>query len=797
LIADTHSHPPSFSTSTASPDGRINIRIVDQGRQEAKRCIAETTVAAPVDIVWKVLTEYERLPEFIPNLEECRRLSTSAPGRIRLLQRACSQAALWRLEASAILDIEEVKLPMGRREARFTMVKGDFKELNGRWIVQPNPSSSSGSRGQSCLLRYDISLSPRLSLPATIVSYIVKAGLPANINAVIRRAEQLARDRLKVSGPAAWAGVEEDPPIPGFSTNTNSMDDIGGMISFDDTSDMAVALPTKGPFWPAGFGVSASPFPTTRVEEIGGGGIDQSNNSMNNNGKYVVSSSSSQQQLKQRLRARTTSRKLQQQSQYLGVSSVPLPPAIPPEETLRTVLSSIVAEDALVGSYPEFSQETPQTSPSYTTTTANSNSNSNSNSYSYSDSDSDSDSTTEIHLRRLDRIGKLHRRAVASVVINAPINTIWNILTDYNNLAQYVPNLAASERMQLPLDAPERVVRVRQIGYKRMPYMYLHAETVLDLVETPCREIQFRQVSGSFDKFQGKWMLEEVETDDGDNDNTPPTPTKTLLKYAVEIVAPGQSRSILGIMEPILEALVFEDIPANMNAIKKTAEGRQLEQILSSLEGADDDDTKVTALKEKVLRPRASDMMNDFTILSKELARCFGGQKTLPSRKKLREMNRTDIEKAITAHGGRGTVAERLGWELQVPSRKPKGYWDSLPNVKLEIDEFINQNNLQSSVMPLKNDFVRAGRNDIARAIEKWGGLYVLASELGYETQDGSSRSGPTEWNQYISDVAANTGLSGREGLFQLAAESYQVDKNGKKQDIGKLNTVRREIDNW
>lgn len=778
----------SLSTSTASPDGRINVRIVDQGRQEAKRCIAETTVAAPVDIVWKVLTEYERLPEFIPNLEECRRLSTSAPGRIRLLQRACSQAALWRLEASAILDIEEVKLPMGRREARFTMVKGDFKELNGRWIVQPNPSSSSGSRGQSCLLRYDISLSPRLPLPATIVSYIVKAGLPANINAVIRRAEQLARDRLKVSGPAAWAGVEEDPPIPGFSTNTNSMDDdVGGMISFDGTSDMAVALPTKGPFWPAGFGVSASPFPSTEVEGIGGGGVDQSNNSMNNNGKYVPSSSlSSPQQLKQRLRARTTSRKLQQQSQYLGVSSVPLPPAIPPEETLRTVLSSIVAEDALLGSYPEFSQESPPTSPSYTTNPTNINS-----------ADNNSSSNTEIHLRRLDRIDKLHRRAVASVVINAPINLIWNILTDYNNLAQYVPNLAASERMQLPPDAPERVVRVRQIGYKRMPYMYLHAETVLDLVEMPWREIQFRQVSGSFDKFQGKWMLEEVEADDGDSNATPSTTTKTLLKYAVEIVAPGQSRSILGVMEPILEALVFEDIPANMNAIKKTAEGRQLEQILSSLDDADDDDTKVTALKEKVLRPRASDMMNDFTILSKELARCFGGQKTLPSRTKLREMNRTDIEKAITAHGGRGTVAERLGWELQVPSRKPKGYWDSLPNVKLEIDEFINQNNLQSSVMPLKNDFVRAGRNDIARAIEKWGGLYVLASELGYETQDGSSRSGPTEWNQYISDVAANTGLSGREGLFQLAAESYQVDKNGKKQDIGKLNTVRKEIDNW
>ena len=37
------------------------------------------------------------------------------------------QATLWRLEASALLEVQERGLPAGAREVRFTQVEGDFK----------------------------------------------------------------------------------------------------------------------------------------------------------------------------------------------------------------------------------------------------------------------------------------------------------------------------------------------------------------------------------------------------------------------------------------------------------------------------------------------------------------------------------------------------------------------------------------------------------------------------------------------------------------------------------------------
>ena len=49
-----------------------------------------------------------------------------------------------------------------------------------------------------------------------------------------------------------------------------------------------------------------------------------------------------------------------------------------------------------------------------------------------------------------------------------------------------------------------------QVGYKSMLYMHLHAEAVLNLVESSCREIQFRQVSGDFQLLQGKFILQDA-----------------------------------------------------------------------------------------------------------------------------------------------------------------------------------------------------------------------------------------------------------------------------------------------
>ena len=134
-------------------------------------------------------------------------------------------------------------------------------------------------------------------------------------------------------------------------------------------------------------------------------------------------------------------------------------------------------------------------------------------------------------------------------------------------------------------------------------------------------------MAGDFERFQGKWMLQGVgppgsgsssSSSDGEVSwprclpawllwptsclatpacllafmlppaaHLPPHPcpalpqfagsgaTQTQLKYAVEIVIPRSTR-MLGVLEPLLERTVFEDVPANLAAIKQRVESMQV-----------------------------------------------------------------------------------------------------------------------------------------------------------------------------------------------------------------------------
>lgn len=678
----------AMSTRFATP----SIHMYPDTGKGDKRIVAEIKVQARMEEVWDVLTNYEALPTFVPNLERCERLPSQNPGVVLLRQVGCSQSILWRLEAEALLEVVEIKKSPWRKEVRFRMAEGDFDEFHGKWIVEGDVSSPAQ---MTTFLRYEVSIKPKFSLPSQIVSYIVKAGLPSNIRAVASRAESMAADTIRVQGLASWAGVEVDPAIP------RTMPEEGSRLKNNRSDwkgvDNDSMLPSKGPFWPVGSPYAASAPITAGMQEK----------------KAVIDAA---------------------KSSYLGTTWVPLPPSGSPEKiSVKEVLNEgLQKKYSPLEQYPAFEIDTESQ---------------NGNGQVLMDD-------IEIHLRRLDGLDYLHRRSVAAIRVNAPVSLVWDVITDYDRLAEFIPNLASSERIRLPDTAPSNVVRVRQVGYKNMFYMCLHAESVMDLVEKPYSEVQFRQVAGDVQTFQGKWIVQEALPIYQEEYNGP----QTLLKYAVEIVIPT-SAVMVSVIEPLLEDVVFEDMPKNLLAMKS-----EIERIRQ--QGA-------IPVSQVCKRPRLADMMKDFRLLQAELEATYGDTQIIPSRAELRAANRTDIEKALAAHGGGSKVASKMGWRYSSRSRKPRGYWNSIENVRHEIDEFILSSDLPPGIMPLKNDIIRAGRFDLARAIEKWGGISILAEELGYDTAQSTSASG-SEWQEHVSQTAAATGLSGKQGLFQVASATYR-----------------------
>ncbi|XP_043720591.1 uncharacterized protein LOC122668093 isoform X2 [Telopea speciosissima] len=351
----------------------------------------------------------------------------------------------------------------------------------------------------------------------------------------------------------------------------------------------------------------------------------------------------------------------------------------------------------------------------------------------------------EVHLRRFDGLlenGGVHRCVVASITVKAPVREVWNVLTSYESLPEIVPNLAISKI----LSRENNKVRILQEGCKGLLYMVLHARVILDLREHLEQEISFEQVEGDFDSFQGKWLLEQLGNQ------------HTLLKYIVE--SKMHRDSLLS--EAIMEEVIYEDLPSNLCAIRDFIENQEGENSVETSDTGkcswgqmtppsnDNYDTEANCRKsmERVSkindssslrqRPRVPGLQRDIEILKAELLTFiskYGQEGFMPMRKQLRLHGRVDIEKAITRMGGFRKIASLMNLALAYKHRKPKGYWDNLENLEEEINRFQRSWGMDPAYMPSRKTFERAGRYDIARALEKWGGLHEVSRLLSLKAR--------------------------------------------------------------
>ncbi|KAK8644541.1 hypothetical protein V6N13_123845 [Hibiscus sabdariffa] len=405
----------------------------------------------------------------------------------------------------------------------------------------------------------------------------------------------------------------------------------------------------------------------------------------------------------------------------------------------------------------------------------------------------------EVHLRRFDGVlenGGVRRCVVASITVKAPVREVWNVLTAYESLPEIVPNLAISK----VLSRENNRVRILQEGCKGLLYMVLHARVILDLHEQLEKEISFEQVEGDFDSFQGRWLLEQLGSH------------HTLLKYSVE--SKMHRDSVLS--EALMEEVIYEDLPSNLCAIRdyvekreagnslETQEDRQLsgQQTSSSGTGnetaytdtAEQDVSSSTAIPLRQ-RPRVPGLQRDIEVLKTELQKFIsehGQEGFMPMRKQLRLHGRVDIEKAITRMGGFRRIASLMNISLAYKQRKPKGYWDNLENLQEEINGFQRSWGMDPSYMPSRKSFERAGRYDIARALEKWGGLHEVSRLLSLKVRKKHlSRQGQTSAKgKLIDNMEASRGIEGEE--------KTPISKPHVSQNTQKWLTKLKDLDiNW
>ncbi|GLJ44269.1 hypothetical protein SUGI_0925950 [Cryptomeria japonica] len=578
-------------------EGKVECKVEVISWRE-RRVSAAVVIEVEEQSVWEVLTDYERLAEFIPNLVLSEVIQGGEEGRVRLRQRGMQRNMYWHIEAQVVLDLQEFPHLENGKELHFSMVEGDFKQYEGKWYLRPGP------RPRTTTLYYEVNVIPRFNFPAIFVERVIRKDLPLNLQSVAARAEAKSK---------------------ALSKEVKSL-----CHEIDHTLESAEVQENQS---------------ISTLENLCRISINDLANAWNN---WVTSG-----------------------------------------QTCSLDRPCVV---------------------------------------------------DEVHLRRLDDLlenGGVHRRVIATITIKAPSQSVWKVLTAYESLPEFVPNLAISKI----ISRENNKVCLLQEGCKGLLYMVLHARIVLDLWEHPEHEILFEQVEGDFDSFRGNWILEQLGSQ------------HTLLKYVVETKM--QKNCLLA--EAIVEEVIYKDLPSNLCALRDHVENKEtadlnfparvpytkspkaqnihvdtedlnLKKRQGTIKGL-----KVSEDKPTEHRSKVPGLQTNMDILKEELYKFIsdhGQEGFMPLRKHLRLHGRADLEKAITRMGGFRIIASLMNLSLSYKDRKPKGYWDSLENLKQEVSHFQRTWGMDPTYMPSRKSFERAGRYDLARAFEKWGGVHEISRLL-------------------------------------------------------------------
>lgn len=149
-----------------------------------------------------------------------------------------------------------------------------------------------------------------------------------------------------------------------------------------------------------------------------------------------------------------------------------------------------------------------------------------------------------------DRATGRERQISAKIRIPHPIEQVWQILTDYDHLADFIPSLSRSRRIQ----HPQGGIRIEQIGTQALLRVKFCARVVLDMVEQMPHQLDFQMVEGDFKTFCGNWTLQPLP-----NGNTE-------LCYTV-VVLPPRTMPI-----SLIERKLKSGLVSNLSAIRQRAD---------------------------------------------------------------------------------------------------------------------------------------------------------------------------------------------------------------------------------
>ncbi len=137
------------------------------------------------------------------------------------------------------------------------------------------------------------------------------------------------------------------------------------------------------------------------------------------------------------------------------------------------------------------------------------------------------------------------RQVSVQMTIPHRVEQVWQLITDYNQLAELIPNLTHCQQ----IGQTDMSKHLEMIGSCRVLNFWFSIRLVLEVFEFPPYQIDTRLIEGDLRSYRGQWHLEPYQDH------------STVLSYTAEIEPKP------GLPVALLEKQLQHLLPINFHAI--------------------------------------------------------------------------------------------------------------------------------------------------------------------------------------------------------------------------------------
>lgn len=149
--------------------------IISSGRNWPLKIKSRILINTGRRNVWRVLTDYDRLTEFVPNLVESLH-TLDEDGNHRVRQQLDVNVPIFKRTIKQEITVKE---EIHSELLTFKATKGDMKIFEGNWLLEGNDKEST--------LTYNCSIKPAFYAPLWIFKIVYKDEVIASLKAIHNR----------------------------------------------------------------------------------------------------------------------------------------------------------------------------------------------------------------------------------------------------------------------------------------------------------------------------------------------------------------------------------------------------------------------------------------------------------------------------------------------------------------------------------------------------------------------------------------------------------------------------------